>query len=360
MVPTNNSSVVSGLSSYSTAEKPHQDLFVVLFSSTLITFLILFTFVGNLLAITTFYLCRELRTTTNTFLINISIGALLTGSLAMPIFLILKIDITYFNFPEGKSIFKIWQSLDILCGAASIWNLCLVSLDRCLAISAPLKHMVILTRRRVKLVILLVWVFSVALSTFIHLDWQYKAYPIATISFFLPLLIIIFSYARIFQVQRARSSCLALGRAGGAKMKREIRTAKQMALVIGLFIICWSSFFVSNLIYVTRKTYGTQVGNDVIKALTYLNSGINPILFTFISQKFKLAFRQILHCQKPNLRSFRNNTDTAFNGKQRSSLSLSFTGGIGRSSLHSPKAHRVRLLKDHIKEREILERETSL
>lgn len=349
----NTTTIMSGLQPSFKAREASDGLFVVLFSSSLITVLIAFTFVGNLLAITTFYLCRELRTTTNTFLINISIGALLTASLAMPIFLILKIDNSYFYSPEGKTALKIWQSLDIVCGAASIWNLCLVSLDRCLAISAPLKHMVILTRQRVKLVILLVWVFSVALSALIHLQWQYKAYPIATFCFFLPLLIIVFSYARIFLVQRARSSSSKLQRASGAKLKHDIRTAKQMALVIGLFIICWTGFFVSNLIYATAKTYGSQVSNDVIKALTYLNSGINPILFTFISQKFKRAFKQILHCQKPNLR-------TALIQRQRSSFNSSFASGYRKNLQNSPTTHRARLLKDHYYEEEILERETSL
>ena len=266
----------------------------------LIGTMIILTLVGNILVMTAFYLCKELRTITNYFLISLSLADLLSALLAMPIFLISRISEDRW-FPGGAVFYGVWRSLDIICGTASIWNLCLVSVDRFLAVSSPLKHLVILTPGRAKAVIVLVWAISLGLSGLLHLNWSYKGILITVVSFFLPLVIIVFSYVKIYQV--TTRSCV-LRRSGGTQLKRDVRSAKQMVLVISVFILCWVGFFVLTLMLSAKKSMRFSINPavfDVVKSLTYLNSCLNPLLYTVVSRRFKEAISNILHGRQPNL-----------------------------------------------------------
>ena len=272
----------------------------VIITCSLIGAMIILTLVGNILVMTAFCLCKELRTITNYFLISLSLADLLTALLSMPIFMISRISEDKW-FPGGAVFFGVWRSLDIICGTASIWNLCLVSVDRFLAVSSPLRHLVILTPGRAKTVIVLVWAISLGLSGLLHLSWSYKGILITVVSFFLPLVIIVFSYVKIYQV--TTRSCV-LRRSGGTQLKRDVRSAKQMVLVISVFILCWVGFFVLTLILSTKKSMRSSINPailDVVKSLTYLNSCINPLLYTLVSRRFKKAISDILHGQQPNL-----------------------------------------------------------
>lgn len=324
-----------------------RDVFVLVIISTMMGALIILTLLGNLLIIAAFYLCKELRTITNYFLISLSVADFLTALLAMPIFLAFRV-IDARVFPGGVVFEKIWRSVDIICGTASIWNLCLVSLDRCLAVSVPLKHMAILTPFRAKVVILLVWAFSMVLSSLLLVNWNYRGYLITTLSFFLPLLIIIFSYAKIYQV---KTRTCKVRRSGGTNLKRDFRSAKQMVLVIGMFILCWVGFFVLTVSLASGKITVDALALHLLKALTYLNSCINPVLFTLVSQKFKKAFVQILHCQRPNLRVKHSSV-----GRRRRKLrSESDKSSIANNYLKLQASHDAKR-----SEKKIVERETCL
>ena len=283
-------------------ESTKQKAYLVVITCSLIAILIVLTLLGNLLVMTAFCLYKELRTITNYFLVSLSLADLLTALLAMPIFMVSRFSEDNL-FPGGAVFYEVWRSIDIICGTASIWNLCLVSLDRFLAVVSPLRHLVILTTARAKAVIVLVWAISVALSGLLHLNWSYKGILITIVSFVLPLVIIIFSYVKIYQV--TTRSCV-LRRSGGTQLKRDIRSAKQMVLVISVFILCWVGFFVLTLILSTKKSMSSTINPailDILKSLTYLNSCINPLLFTMVSRKLKKAITELLHCQRSTFRS---------------------------------------------------------
>ena len=266
----------------------------VVITCSLIGILILLTLLGNVLIITAFCLFKELRTITNYFLVSLSMADLLTAFLSMPIYMAVTITNGKF-FPGGAIFLGIWRSMDIICGTASIWNLCLVSLDRFLAVSSPLKRMVILTPGKSKTAILLVWTLSTGISGLIHLNWTYRGVLITVISFFLPLVVIIFSYIKIYQV--TTRSC-ALRRSGGKQLKRDIYSAKQMVLVISVFIVCWFGFFLLTFLFSTTSSSISisPVVLNILKALTYLNSCINPVLISLASKRFKKAVVYILYC----------------------------------------------------------------
>ncbi|KAE9554984.1 hypothetical protein FO519_001802 [Halicephalobus sp. NKZ332] len=84
-------------------------------------------------------------------------------------------------------------------------------------------------------------------------------------------------------------------RAGCAYEKRlslEIKAAKTVAIVTGCFIFCWLGFSI---------LYGFNIEtNEVVWSIVfwlgYLNSALNPVIYTVFNREFRTCFKRLLTC----------------------------------------------------------------
>ncbi|KAL7852504.1 hypothetical protein SRHO_G00182890 [Serrasalmus rhombeus] len=81
-------------------------------------------------------------------------------------------------------------------------------------------------------------------------------------------------------------------RAPGA---RERRAALTLGLILGAFVICWLPFFLKEVIVNTCPSCSiSAVVADFLTWLGYLNSLINPLIYTIFNEDFKKAFQKLL------------------------------------------------------------------
>nr|UDM84210.1 serotonergic G protein coupled receptor [Echinococcus canadensis] len=86
------------------------------------------------------------------------------------------------------------------------------------------------------------------------------------------------------------------------EQRRERKTVRTLAIITGCFVLCWLPFNIHALL---SPFFGRihPIGVSVLLWLGYLNSLLNPIIYTIFSKDFRSAFRRII-CQGPRLKCF--------------------------------------------------------
>nr|XP_014345591.1 PREDICTED: D(2) dopamine receptor [Latimeria chalumnae] len=107
--------------------------------------------------------------------------------------------------------------------------------------------------------------------------------------------------AKVFEIQsmpngKTRTSIKTMSRRKLSQQK-EKKATQMLAIVLGVFIICWLPFFITHILYThcTKCTIPLAMYN-AFTWLGYVNSAVNPIIYTTFNIEFRKAFMKILHC----------------------------------------------------------------
>jgi 5-hydroxytryptamine receptor 1 len=79
-------------------------------------------------------------------------------------------------------------------------------------------------------------------------------------------------------------------------LSKERRAARTLGIIMGVFVVCWLPFF---LMYVIVPFCVSCCPSDKLKHfmtwLGYINSALNPIIYTVFNMDFRMAFKKLLH-----------------------------------------------------------------
>uniref|UniRef100_UPI003AAFC789 trace amine-associated receptor 1-like n=1 Tax=Centroberyx gerrardi TaxID=166262 RepID=UPI003AAFC789 len=269
------------------------------------------TICGNLLVITSIVYFKQLHTPTNYLILSLAVSDLLVGAVILP-------------FSMEFSNLKCWYIEDILCKIqlsvdislciSSILNLCCISVDRYYAVCQPLRYRTKINGHVAGVMILVNWSVSALFgigNTILGVN-RGKCditcftitIPIAIVmtnffSFFLPAIVMLSIYLKIFLVaqRQARSiqntNCQSI-KSGASVSKMERKATKTLAIVMGIFLICWSPFF---LCVTFQPLSNYSIPGPVSETLHWVglsNSMINPFVYGFFYSWFRAAFRMII------------------------------------------------------------------
>jgi len=77
---------------------------------------------------------------------------------------------------------------------------------------------------------------------------------------------------------------------------RERKAARTLGIITGSFVGCWLPFFILALVrpFCADRCHYPDLLVSVIGWLGYINSLLNPVIYTVFNPDFRLAFRKIL------------------------------------------------------------------
>uniref|UniRef100_A0A0K0FDG2 Tyramine/octopamine receptor (inferred by orthology to a D. melanogaster protein) n=1 Tax=Strongyloides venezuelensis TaxID=75913 RepID=A0A0K0FDG2_STRVS len=205
--------------------------------------IIMMTVVGNILVVVAVFTYRPLKKVQNYFLVSLACSDLAVATLVMP-FHVAKF-LANGRWLFGFTLCQFFTTADILLCTSSILNLCAIALDRYWAIHDPLNYAHKRTLKFVCWIILLVWVASVIISVPPIIGWNdwskselvdycelttEKAFVVfsASGSFFVPLIVMIIVYLKIFlsarqriRTNRGRSALVRIQKTSNTNLKEK-------------------------------------------------------------------------------------------------------------------------------------------
>ncbi|KAM6238160.1 D(2) dopamine receptor isoform 2-T2 [Porphyrio hochstetteri] len=389
-------------------QKPQYNYYAMLL--TLLIFVIVF---GNVLVCMAVSREKALQTTTNYLIVSLAVADLLVATLVMPWVVYLEV-VGEWRFSRIHC--DIFVTLDVMMCTASILNLCAISIDRYTAVAMPMLYNTrYSSKRRVTVMIAVVWVLSFAISCpllfglnntdeneCIIANPAFVVYS-SIVSFYVPFIVTLLVYvqiyivlrrrrkrvntkrsrrvldsdmqaplkeaeshieemememvsstsppekttikpaapsnhqlvvpvasiqgtnstlqkpldspgkveknghaketrhkAKVFEIQsmpngKTRTSLKTVSRRKLAQQK-EKKATQMLAIVLGVFIICWLPFFITHILNMHCDCNIPPAMYSAFTWLGYVNSAVNPIIYTTFNIEFRKAFMKILHC----------------------------------------------------------------
>ena len=341
--------------------------------------LLVFTVAGNTLVCVAIFLDRRLRSPTNYFIASLAISDLLYGVVGLSF----RIAAIITPMP-GTDVCSVWIWADMVCAAASIANLAVISIDRYLKIAKPFGYDRNVTKKRSFTAIAGVWIYAAILATFSIIKWPNSPgvlvekngfcvneskifYTVANIvAFLLPLLIILVSYSLIFRTALIQFNkmkdmlIISSNRDERHKQRsviRDFKATKTLAIVLGTFTVCWAPFFLLFTIQLYKRILNANMSKAVSKFLFFafflilpnLNSACNPIIYAYFNAEYRRAFRKILWSTCDNHDSSRHNFP-----RRKSSITSFFQSTFVVFRRGSPQNHIVENNNQHNEEHTFL------
>ncbi|XP_035731002.1 tachykinin-like peptides receptor 86C [Vespa mandarinia] len=279
---------------------------------------------GNIIVMWIVLAHRRMRTVTNYFLVNLSLADLMMSLLNCAFNFIFLLNSSW---PFGAIYCIINNFVAHVTVASSVFTLVVISFDRYMAIMHPLKrHM---SRRRTILTLILIWAISsiLAIPNLLYsttkqkrylngktriscfLAWPDGGYLNSKTGYFYNLLFLSMTYL-IPIVVMAICYTLMGRKLWGSKfigelthnqkesMKSKRKVVKMFISIVTIFAICWfpyQGFFI--FIYHYQDFIQTSYVQHVYLSFYWLamsNSMVNPIIYYWMNNRFRVYFQLII------------------------------------------------------------------
>ncbi|CAM5156428.1 unnamed protein product [Natator depressus] len=292
---------------------------------------------GNFLVIYAFCRSKSLRTPANMFIINLAISDFLMSITQAPIFFTTSL---HKHWIFGKKGCELYAFCGALFGITSMITLMAIALDRYFVITRPLASIVVMSKKKALIILLGVWLYSLAWSLppffgwsayvpeglLTSCSWDYvtftpsvRAYTMLLFCFvfFIPLIAIIYSYVFIFKaiknaneaVQNIGSDANKVSQRQYQKMKNEWKMAKIALIVILLYIISWSPYSIVALVAFAGYSHLLTPFMNTVPAVIAKASAIhNPIIYAITHPKYRMAIAKYVPCLRRLLRVSRKDS----------------------------------------------------
>ena len=241
---------------------------------------------------------RQLRTKTNAFVVSLAVADFCVGMSVVPSSFFCREITNGCNWPRAKPSWV--DFIRWLFGYASVMNLCCLVLDRYIAVVKPLKYLTFMTRRRVIQMIFFSWaiplgveILPVAALAYSVVVLRFVFIWVITIFFeILPCLILLFcfgSMARLVLKHERAARILAKQLRFNHRVllkSHEKTTVKIMAIVVGLFLLCYGIFIRCSIVLLADFTKNCNDAEYKMLILV-LNSAVNPLAYAFLKRDIK-------------------------------------------------------------------------
>ncbi|XP_077863298.1 growth hormone secretagogue receptor type 1-like [Saccoglossus kowalevskii] len=334
----------SSMNSTSNYGPSHYEYYIIIPFLTIIIGLSIVGLLGNLFTIIVIVHNKNMRTTTNYYLLSLAVSDFLVFLLTSPTEILSVLQM--YPWVLGDFLCRTRYYFIEACTYTTVLNITTFTVERYIAICHPIKAKTMIKKSRVIKIIVLIWIISFiialpAATVFIvqvmdaskpqlsvmcfyksdHAREMLDKFYIysALVLFVIPMTLISILYSLIARVLsrselkdgqrnssfKRRGNCNGRLKTSSFRVDATTRRRKQVVKMLGIialcFALCWFPFHIIRLMPnldlkrwpALFTIYGKYLYH-VSLVLFYLSSAINPILYNLMSRRFRQAFKKTL------------------------------------------------------------------
>ncbi|PNJ00622.1 ADORA1 isoform 3 [Pan troglodytes] len=277
---------------------------------------------GNVLVIWAVKVNQALRDATFCFIVSLAVADVAVGALVIPLAILINIGPqTYFHtcLMVACPVLILTQS--------SILALLAIAVDRYLRVKIPLRYKMVVTPRKAAVAIAGCWILSFVVGLTPMFGWnnlsaverawaangsmgepvikcefekvismEYMVYFNFFVWVLPPLLLMVLIYLEVFYLIRKQLNKKVSASSGDPQKYygKELKIAKSLALILFLFALSWLPLHILNCITLfCPSCHKPSILTYIAIFLTHGNSAMNPIVYAFRIQKFRVTFLKI-------------------------------------------------------------------
>ncbi|XP_054946907.1 adenosine receptor A2b isoform X2 [Physeter macrocephalus] len=272
---------------------------------------------GNVLVCAAVGASSALQTPTNYFLVSLAAADVAVGLFAIPFAVTISLGFcTDFHSCLFLACFV------LVVTQSSIFSLLAVAVDR---------YKSLVTGARARGVIAVLWVLAFGIGLTPFLGWNGKdsatnctepwegatnasrclvkclfenVVPMSYMVYFNffgcvlpPLLVMLVIYVRIFLVACGQLRRMELMDHSRTVLQREVHAAKSLALIVGIFALCWLPVHAINCATLFQPAWAKEKPKWAMNTailLSHANSVVNPVVYAYRNRDFRHAFHTII------------------------------------------------------------------
>ncbi|XP_060528388.1 QRFP-like peptide receptor isoform X1 [Cylas formicarius] len=292
--------------------------------------------IGNVMVPIVIFKTKDMRNSTNIFLVNLSVADLMVLLVCTPTVLV-EVNSKPETWVLGREMCKAVPFVELTVAHASVLTILAISFERYYAICKPLKAGYICTKARASLICLLAWFIAaiftspiLGIAEFKHVEyfdgskvpachtlantfWSALYFLSSIFLFFIvPFIVLLVLYCIIAKNLISNAAALLLNKhIDNYSMRARRQVILMLGTVVMSFFVCLIPFRVFTLwiiIVPEENVYrlGVERYYNILyfcRIMVYLNSAVNPILYNLMSSKFRTGF---VICSETRRRLFRN------------------------------------------------------
>ena len=274
------------------------------FLSSLNAFFAVIAILGNCVVFAVFYRYELLRTPSNLLLLGLSFCDLLVGLVTQPLFAA-ETGLVAANSSAACSLKDLYVIFLFVFSSSSMLHVCLISVERYVAIFYPFKHQLFLTNKKVVIFSILFWISWTLLTVFTRrehggglIGYSRMAFVIFSAFFILVINIRLWIEARrhSIRIQAAVPQSVLVEE---QSISRNSKAAKTTLIAIVLLMLCNLPLIAA---FIARKFYGLR-GRAVTllwfasNTIVLLPAILNPVIYCWRRRDIRISIKRMFGCR---------------------------------------------------------------